>query len=296
MRATLVGQHDTSNHGARSDDDARRHASSVAGTVAGDPLVQGVGVEERAAVCVGRGGDDVVQRALDEVGVRGVAGGEQQPPREHDRADAGAGLGVGAVGRAASQSSPNASSWWWEPMPAGEVGAARDGVVPLAARAASSSVVVAGLDGDVDRAGREVVGADGVPAQHRRRRGRARRPGSRRGPTRCPASVPCRAARRTARPGRGSVARPVTRASSTSADLDLGVPADATAIPSGAERRRTPGRRRGGRSPTQAVVGAGRVRSAGDGGLEQVAEAVELVAPLEVGPPRPLTGRGRSSC
>ena len=43
--------------------------------------------------------DVVEQRALDQVRVLVLAGGQQEPPAQHDRRDARAGLRVGAVGR-----------------------------------------------------------------------------------------------------------------------------------------------------------------------------------------------------
>ena len=63
------------------------------------PLVQGVGVEEARPSRGRRGGDHVEQRPLGQVGVAGSPVASSSRQREHHRADPGAGLGVGAVGR-----------------------------------------------------------------------------------------------------------------------------------------------------------------------------------------------------
>ena len=123
-----------------------------------------VGVEEMPAVGSRGGGHDVVQRALDDVGEAGLAGGEQQSPGEHHRADAGARLGVGAVRREHEVIAERLARVQ-RAHPAGQVGAPGDRRLPLPDHGAEQ-LVVAGLDGDVDGAGREVHRPHGVAAEH----------------------------------------------------------------------------------------------------------------------------------
>ena len=126
-------------------------------------LVQRVGVEEAAAVERRRGGDDVEERPLGEVGVAHVAGGQQQPPRELDGGDAGAGLRVGAVGRQLEVLAEGLVGVA-RAHAAGQVGAPLDRALPLA-HDRLQQLGVAGLDGDVDGAARQVQRAYGVAAE-----------------------------------------------------------------------------------------------------------------------------------
>jgi hypothetical protein len=61
--------------------------------------MQGVGIEEGPPVVSDRRCHHVVEHPLDHVGVGTVAGGQQQPPGQHDRRDAGTGLRVRPVRR-----------------------------------------------------------------------------------------------------------------------------------------------------------------------------------------------------
>ena len=249
-----------------------------------------VRVEEPGAVERGRGRDDVVQRALGEVGVARVAGGEQQAPGEHHRRDAGARLRVRAVRRQLVVLAerlvavPRAHA-------AGQVRAPRDRPLPLALDR-GQQLVVAGLDRDVDRRARQVERAHGVPAERLARRGSACRPGSTRGRARCPPAPAARAARRTAAPARGSAPRPVARYSSTSAISISGCP-QTPWLPSGPNASQTWSAARAGDLDQPVLAARAQAR---DRGLDQVAVAVQLVAPLEVGVALLRRRGGRSGC
>jgi hypothetical protein len=161
VRATLVGQHDTWNHGARRLEAAR--GLSASGSGAGHALVQRVRVEEAGAVERRRGRDDVVERALDLVGVAHVAGCQQQPPGELHGGHAGARLRVSAIGRQlevlAERLVGVARS-----HAAREVGAGGDRALPLALDR-RQQLAVAGLGREVDGAAGEVERAHGVAAE-----------------------------------------------------------------------------------------------------------------------------------
>ena len=103
-------------------------------------LVQRVGVVERRAVWRGRGGDRRCTGCVRSGRRTAVAGGEQQPPGEHHRADAGAGLGVGAVGRQLPIVA-EPSSWWCGALAAGQIGAACDRASPTGRQRGEQIVV-----------------------------------------------------------------------------------------------------------------------------------------------------------
>ncbi len=123
--------------------------------------LQRVHVEEPLPLGGDRGGEAVVEHALDVVRVLRVAGGEQQPPAPLDAGDRGAGLVVGAVGR---QLEPVAEALVGVPgaVAAGEVGLGRHHVVPAADRGLQQRAV-AGLGGDVHHPGLQVQGPHHVP-------------------------------------------------------------------------------------------------------------------------------------
>ena len=265
----------TTAHASTTTPAGRRRPS--AGTVPGATLVQRVRVVERRAVVRRRRRHHVVEGALDQVGVARLPLGEQQAPGEHDRADAGARLGVRAV-RRQHEVVAERLVHVVRPLPARDVRAASDGVLPLGGQR-GEQLCVAGLDGDVDRAGGQVVGAHGVPAQDRRLPDRdvvlvvgaavldvAERP---------------RAAARDEERGLVDVAGlPRRPAQLGQRGLDLGVPADRDPIrrartwPRRGPRR--DGRRRRGRRPRRTGP------QPGDRRLEEVPVAVQLVPPLEV--------------
>ena len=223
---------------------------------------------------------------------RGVALGEQQPPAEHDRCHARAGLGVGAIGRQLPVVAERLVLVV-RALPAGDVRAARDRVVPLA-REGVEQLVVAGLDGDVDGAGREVVGAHGVAAQHlgvaHRHvvlvvRAAALDVGERAVAAPVdeePRLLRCSAARRSR--GRARRGRPRSRRARRPRSMPS---SPKTSHTRSAARRAMPSR------PSSASGPRALPR---DRRLEQVPEAVELVPPLEVGPARAAGRVGRTSC
>ncbi len=235
-----------------------------------------VGVEEAGAVVGRRGGDDVEQDPLDQVGVARVALREQKPPGQHDRADGGARLRIRAV------------RWKKEIFAerlvlvpgsdaAGDVGAPGDGVPPLPGNR-GEQLGVAGLDRDVDGAGGQVDGADRVPAQrlglaHRHVVLEVRPPELDVGERPAPAPL-----------DEGSRLFEVAAVAGDPVQLgerrlDLGVPADrrdaagpedVADVVGGAHRR-----------DGEVVAGAEGARR-GHPGLDQVAVGVELVAPFQV--------------
>jgi hypothetical protein len=240
----------------------------------GAPL-QRVDVEELGTA--GRHGrqDPVVDGALDRVGVARVPGGEQQPPGQHDARDRGARLGVGAVGR---QLERVAERLVLVPAahPAGEIGARAHQVQP-ATLDSGEQVVVAGLDGHVDGAAVEVELAHRV-ARHRRR-----------GAHRCvvlpvrraePALAEQPVAAQVHHPRRQREVAPVAGdpAEFHQRHLDARVPVDAL-LAVRAELRVDVGDGPP-RDVQQPVVAEGAVPR--HGRLDEVAEAVELVPPLEI--------------
>ena len=255
----------------------------VVGRLARRPQVQGVGVEEGPPVRARGGGDDVVRRALDQVGVPHVTGCQEQSPRHHRRRDPRTGLAVGAVRR---QLPVLAEPLVLVPAAhaAGQVGPPGHGALPLPDDGIDQ-LVVRGVDADVDGRRREVQRPDGVPAPDV---GLADRH----------VVLEVRPAQRDV--GEGAVPAPVEEqprllgvprlvqrpAQLGQAHLDLRVAADALHTV-GAERRadvvRSPPRRL-----DQGVRTAG--PHPGDRGLQQVAGAVQLVTHLQVGVPRRLAG------
>ena len=192
-----------------------------------------------------------------------------------DRGHPGARLRVGAVGRQLVVLAerlvgvPRAHA-------AGQVRAAGDRPLPLALDR-PQQLGVAGLDRDVDRAARQVEGPHGVAAE---RLGLADRHvvlEVRRGRARCRPAPAARGARRTAAPAPGSAPRrsPGTARPAPSRSPDARIPrlAGPNASQTWSAARRDTSMKRS--SPTRA--------QARDRGLDQVAVAVELVAPLEVG-------------
>ena len=94
-RIRFGGQQAQANH----DDRGVARAEPALPGARSDRRWSGLDVEEVGAVERDAREHGVVVRALDQVGKTALAGGEQQPPGEHDAADRRAGLGVGAVGR-----------------------------------------------------------------------------------------------------------------------------------------------------------------------------------------------------
>ncbi len=92
-----------------------------------------------------------------------VAGGQQQSPAQHDRGDAGARLGVRPVGRQLEVVAECLVLVVCAHA-AGQVCPAGHGVLPLPADRLQQ-LVVAEVDGDIDRSGGEVQRAYGVPAE-----------------------------------------------------------------------------------------------------------------------------------
>jgi len=249
------------------------------------PTVQGVGVEPGVAGVGDRSGDDVVQGPLDVVGVGRLRSGEQQPPAEHRRSDGRAGLRVGAVGRQLPVVA--------EPLvlvartlPTRDVGAPGDRPVPLAPQRIEQCGVPE-LDGDVRRPGRQVVRPYRVATQH--------------------LGVPDRHVVLVVGPppllvGQGAVPPAVDEqprlvevagvagqpAEFGQSDLDLGVAAHRL-DPALAEHLADQVRRAH-RHPEQAVVGVRVGAAPGDRSLEEVPQAVQLVAPGQVRPARHLAG------
>ena len=269
----------------------RRHRVGV-GLGARAALVQRVRVVERGAGGARRRLDHVEERALDLVGVARIALREQQPPAEHHGCHARTGLGVGAVRRQLPVLAERLVLVV-RALPAGHVGAALDGRRPTGGRARCSSAVVAGLDGDVGRARREVVRAHRVAAQH---------VGVAHGDVVLVVrATPLDVAQRASAVALDEEARllEVARLAERPAelrqpDLDLGVAADALDAALAEHLAHEVGR--AARDVDEAVVGVGPRAHPGDGRLEQVPEAVQLVPPLEVGPPGPLARAGRTAC
>ena len=248
--------------------------------------VQRVGVEEVRAVERGRAGDHVVQRAFHLVGVPRLAGGQQHPPVPLEARDRGAGLAVRPVGRQLVRVAerlvavPGA-------LRAGHVGLGAERVVPQPARGGQQLVVV-GLHRDVHR--RRRAGRAGA------RRARRPRPASphryvvlqvrRAEPS--PSSNP-RPRRSTNRLARSRYGRwPVTRYSSTSAVSISGCPSTSSTVaePLDDQVREPAGDRDELRRRRRPVPR--------HGGLDEVAGAVQLVAPVQLLPPlvaaRPACG------
>ncbi len=237
--------------------------------------LQRVHVEEVAPVERHARKDGVVQGALVVVGEARLAGREQQPERQHAARDRRAGLGVGPVGR---QLVGVAEGLVAVPGPerAGQVGARRQHVVE-APQDGGQERRVAGLDGDVDRPAVEVQLADGVPGHGRRRPDRS-------------VVLPVDGAEAVL--AEQAVTAPVELVDGQvepaplagqavqldERHLDLGVPVDAVA-PARAELVVDPGREPLGHRQQPPVAER---PLPGDRRLEQVAGAVQLVAPLQV--------------
>ncbi len=263
---------------------ARRH-HAVGGRGAGAALVQGVRVEECRALDRQRGRHDVEQVALDEVGVAGGALREQQPPAEHDRRDRRARLGVGPVGR----EDPVVAERLVlvvRAHAAGEVGAAGDRVLPLRDQRREQFLVPL-LHCDVKGPCGQVPGPHGMPAEHRRLAhghvvlvvGAAE------------LDVAQCAVAAALHEQRGL--REVALVAGDAAELDegrldLGVPAHRLDTAGPEHLADEVGGPLG--DLDEPVVGARPGARPRDRGLQQVADAVELVAPLQVRPALPLTG------
>ena len=247
-------------------------------------------VEERVTVRGRRGRDDVVEDPLDEVGVAGLPRREQQPPAEHDRRDAGAGLAVGAV-RGKLPVVAERLALVPGPHPARDIGAAGDRGRPLVLQRLEQAVVVA-LDRDVDRGRRQIEGPHRVPAQH----GRVAH-----------GDVVLEVLAAEVDVAEGAVAAALEEelrlvevallagepGELGEPDLDAGMAAD----PVARVRAELMADMVGDPSPDrdQRVVETGGP-AARDGRLQQMAVVVELVPPLEVGVALHLAGRGRSWC
>ena len=107
---------------------------------AGLPAVatQWIDVEERPAVERHAGEEAVVQRPLDQIGEPRLARDQQEPPTPHDAGDRGAGLAVGDVRRQLVRVADRLAGMA-RAHAAGQVGLARDEVVPLRAASPASS-------------------------------------------------------------------------------------------------------------------------------------------------------------
>ena len=125
-----------------------------------------VGVEEVPAVRGRRSGDDVVQRALDEIREARLPGGQQQPPGQHHRADPGARLRVGPVRRKHEVVAERLARVR-RAHSAGEVRPSGQRHLPLGDERVEE-FVVAGLHGNVDGSGGEVHRPHRMASEHRR--------------------------------------------------------------------------------------------------------------------------------
>ena len=218
----------------------------------------------------------VVGGALDQVGEAALAGREQQPPREHDTADRGAGLGVCAVRRQLERVTECLVAVA-RPERTGEIGAGTDHGLPAGDRRIKE-LPVARLDGKVDNPAAEVDLADGVADRGARGSDRLMvLPVSAAEPVRPEEAMP---APLDERAGQLQVALPARRAIQLhEGHLDLGVPVDQLAAIR--SELRPDAIHRSLRDAHQPVIAGPTLP--GDRRLDQVAGRVELVPPLEVG-------------
>ena len=247
--------------------------------------MQGVGVEEAAPVRGGRGRHHVVERALDEVGVRRVAVIEKQPPREHHRGDPRTGLGVGAVRRQLPVDAERLVLVV-RALTARDVRPAAARPPPLTAEGVEQRVVAA-VDGDIHGTRGEVVGPHRVAAE---RLGVAHRHVVLEvGATPLDVAERLVTAARDEQRRLPAVARFAGEAGELGqSGLDLGVAAEGRDAVGPEDVAHEVGGAAGDRQ--QPVVGARSCPLAGHGGLEQMPEAVQLVPPFQVGPAGLLAG------
>ena len=130
------------------------------------PPLERVLVRERHAVEADAREHPVEDRSLEDVRVRGIAGGEQETPGQHDARDGGARFGVGTVGRQFERVAERLVAVAAADA-AGQVAAGRHHVAS-APKDRLEQLLVAELDGDVDRSAVEVELADGMTGNGRR--------------------------------------------------------------------------------------------------------------------------------
>ena len=258
-----------------------RAAIGPVGRPVGPPLERVV-VGEPAAIERAAGEDRVVQGPLDAVGVARIARRKQQPPAEHHARDRRAGLVVGDV-RGQLERVPECLVAVAAADPPGQVHPGLDHVVPAPAHGIEQ-LLVAELGGRVDRTAVEVHLAHRVAGNRRRLSNREVVLPVGAPHVRFPDQAP---AAQLEHPDAELEVPPIAGRpiQLDERHLDLGVPVDAVAT-----RRaelaldRLDGAQR---DVEQPVVGEGAVPR--DGGLDQVADAVQLVAPGKV----PVFGAGR---
>jgi hypothetical protein len=240
------------------------------------PSLERVDVEEARAVERDAGQNAVVDRTLDNVRVLWIAGRQQQPPAEHHAGDRGTRLGVRAVGRQLERVAEGLVAVA-AAQAAGEVGAGGDHVAPSAADRIKQALV-AQLGRDVDRGTVEVQLPDGMPGDARRlANGQVILPVPRSEPPLAEQPLPAR----LDHPGRQLEVAPLAGGPKQlhQCHLDLRVAVDAR-LPLAAELAvdRLDG---AGRDREQPIIPERSVP--GDRGLHEVADAVQLMAPLQVG-------------
>jgi hypothetical protein len=220
-----------------------------------------------------------VQRALHLVGVAAAAGGQQQPPVPVEAGDRRAGLAVRTIRRQLERI-PEGLVAMARPVRAGYVGLLRDGALPQPLHRLQQRRV-AGLEVDVGHAGRQVELAHGVPDRlcglpHGQVVLQVARPEAAR--PQQTVSTPLDHARRE-REVAVIAGMPVQL---DERRLDLGMPVEPRLTPVGAEALDHQIGKPAGH--VEEVVAAHPARD-GDGALDQVTEAVELMALHEIQPP-----------